>query len=186
MRERGEYASASVHDMLKLPDGWQRSRELWQEYRESERFKELMKQREQWVNEFFERHPNINRKGTFVQDTTIEDLYTDAIRKITLIEVIEESVGNFDLPHLWQKGKTIMSQQIGKSLDSLIEDFKTDRFAEVNEQLQNAVGYFDMAVFSARHNVHEGNFPYYIIRDEAFHLSSDCRWLDRIVAEANK
>jgi len=169
---------ANVYDMFKLPDGWQRYIDLRNEYVESEEFKSRIEDRRGWIDDFFASHPEVDRTEEYAQDSTHEDLVRLVVRSLTLIEVAEEKLGNFDFPHLWQPGKTTLDEQVGNSLEDIIDNFKKGNFMDVNRQLQEAVRYIDVNVFGSKHNINPKNFPVLVIRDAAFSLASHCRNLN--------
>lgn len=165
------------YDMYELPGFLEAREHTRKNINESEKYRRLLGERlSTWEESFFARHPKLKGQK-FAQEMTVEDLFESAVRSLTSIEV-EGEVIHLDVPFLLKRRPG--DPLYGEGIEDLIEKFKREDYKGVDAQLKKAISIMDTAAFSAKHNIHLGFVPLYVMREEALTLSSNCRWLSKL------
>lgn len=165
------------YDMCELPGFMEAYQNTRSSINESERYRRLLGERlSVWKEAFFARHPKLKGQK-FTQEMTVEDLFESAVRALTALEV-EGEVIHLDAPFLLKRipGDPLF----GEGIEDVIEKFERGDYKGIDVQLKKAVSIMDTSAFSARHNIHLGFVPLYVMREEALTLGSNCRWLGKL------
>lgn len=168
---------SSPYEMLEVPGFRETYQSTMSRINESERYRRLLGERlPVWRELFFAKYSKL--KGQKVaQEMTVEDLFESAVRALTSLEVAGETI-HPDAPFLSKRmpGDPLF----GEGIEDVIEKFERGDYRGVDAQLKKAISIMDTAAFSARHNIHLGFVPLYVMREESLTLGSNCRWLDKL------
>jgi hypothetical protein len=92
---------------------------------------------------------------------------------------VQNELKTVDAPLLQNRNPDSENPLFREGIEDLREKFLAGDFRMAEEHVTTAVRLMDNNAFSAKHNIHLGLVPLYMIRERALTLGNNLRWLER-------